>query len=238
MPYSLPSLEAKPAYVRGMFDRLAGAYDRVNDLMTGGRHRAWKREMPLLARVRPGARCLDACTGTGDIARLLAWAAGPAGEVVGLDFSEGMLEQARQRPHAGPPVQWRQGDALELPFEANGFDAVTIGFGLRNLSDLDRGLAEILRVLKPGGRFVSLDLGKPRLRAVRWGSELYEFRIVPWMGGTVSGQREAYQYLPHSNQSFPDQRELARRLATAGFREVEVADRVAGAIALVAATAP
>lgn len=238
MPFELPTQEAKPAYVQGMFDRIAGAYDRVNDLMTGGRHHAWKRTMIELARVRPGAHALDLCTGTGDIARLLALAAGPTGQVTGLDFSEGMLEVARQRPHSGPAITWQQGDALALPFADLSFDAVTVGFGLRNLSDLDRGLAEIRRVLKPGGRFVSLDMGKPRAWVLKRGAEFYEYRIVPAMGGLVSGERDAYEYLPASNRSFPDQRELARRLEAVGFTAAQAHDRMLGAVALVSATAP
>jgi demethylmenaquinone methyltransferase/2-methoxy-6-polyprenyl-1,4-benzoquinol methylase len=237
MPFDLPAQDDKPAYVRAMFDRISGAYDRVNDLMTAGRHRAWKRTMIRLVRTRPGGRYLDLCTGTGDIAFLLAIAAQSPGAVTAVDFSPGMLEQAMKRPWNGPEIAWRQGDAEHLPFEDATFDGVTVGFGLRNVRDLDRAIAEIRRVLKPGGRFVSLDLGKPRTRALRWGAEVYEYRVVPLLGSMVSGDRSAYEYLPHSNSRFPDQRELARRLQAQGFTDVEVRDRMLGAVALVSGTA-
>lgn len=238
MPFNLPTTEEKPVYVRGMFDRISGAYDRVNDLMTAGRHRAWKRTVIELARVKPGASCLDVCTGTGDLAFLHARASWPGGAVTALDFSPGMLQKAQERPWDGPEIRWLQGDAMALPFEDDSFDALTVGFGLRNVSDLDKALLEVRRVLKPKGRFVSLDLGKPKARVVRWGSELYEYRIVPFLGGAVSGEPDAYRYLPHSNRTFPDQRTLAERLQALGFTEVEVHDRFMGAIAMVSGTAP
>lgn len=238
MPFELPTAEEKPRYVRTMFDRISGAYDVVNDLMTAGRHRAWKRTVIELARARQGGKYLDVCTGTGDLAFLLAEAAQPGGEVHALDFSEGMLEGARKRPWQGMPIHWLQGDAQQLPFEDASFDAVTNGFGLRNVCDLDRALREALRVLKPGGRFIALDLGKPRTRLLRWGAELYEFKMVPMLGGLVSGQKDAYNYLPHSNQVFPDQVALAERMRAVGFVDARPHDRMLGAIAIVSATAP
>lgn len=233
MSFNLPSLEDKPTYVRGMFDRIAGRYDLVNRLMTGGRDRAWKRSVIRLAATASGGSYLDLCTGTGDIAFLLAAAAGPAGSVKALDFSEGMLEVARSRPWDGPAIEWLQGDACALPYADASFDAVTVGYGLRNVQPLDKALSEIRRVLKPGGRFVSLELGKPKAKLVRWGAEIYEYKVVPAIGSLVSGDRDAYRYLPHSNRTFPDQRELAERLRGVGFREVQVHDRMLGAIAIV-----
>ncbi|HEY9897943.1 MAG TPA: bifunctional demethylmenaquinone methyltransferase/2-methoxy-6-polyprenyl-1,4-benzoquinol methylase UbiE [Pantanalinema sp.] len=236
MSYNLPNVEDKPAYVRGMFDRIAGNYDRVNRLMTGGRDAAWKRTVLALAGATRGGSYLDLCTGTGDIAFLLAEAAGAEGSVKALDFSPGMLEVARARPWDGPVIDWLQGDACALPFEDASFDAVTVGYGLRNVQQLDLALSEIRRVLKPAGRFVTLDLGKPKVKIVRWGAEVYEYRIVPAIGSLFSGDREAYRYLPHSNSTFPDQRELAERLRALGFQEVKVHDRMLGAIAIVAGT--
>lgn len=238
MPFDLPAAEEKPTYVRSMFDRISGAYDRVNDVMTAGRHRAWKRTVIRLAVVRPGGSYLDLCTGTGDIAFLMANEAGDPEAVTALDFSPGMLERAKARPWSGPRINWMQGDAETLPFADAAFDAVTVGFGLRNVRRLDRAIVEVLRVLKPGGRFVSLDLGKPKSRVLRWGSEVYEYRVVPLVGRAVSGDREAYEYLPHSNQSFPNQRELADLLCSLGFAQAAVLDRMLGAVAIVAAQKP
>lgn len=236
MSFKLPSAEDKPAYVRGMFDRIAKNYDLVNRLMTGGRDAAWKRTVLSLAGAKKDGHYLDLCTGTGDIAFLLAEVAGPGGKVDAVDFSEGMLEVARERPWHGPAITWRQGDACALPFEDATFDAVTVGYGLRNVQRLDVALGEIRRVLKPGGRFVTLDLGKPKIKVVRWGAEVYEYRIVPAIGSLVSGDRDAYRYLPHSNTTFPDQRALAERLREQGFKDVTVHDRMLGAIAIVAGT--
>lgn len=238
MPYKLPSAAEKPVYVRTMFDRISTAYDRVNDLMTAGRHRAWKRSVLELVQARPGGKYLDVCTGTGDIAFLLALAAQVQGEVHALDFSEGMLAGAKDRPWDGPPIRWIQGDAEALPYEDGSFDALTNGFGLRNVTDLDQALREALRVLKPGGRFVSLDLGKPRSRFLRWGAELYEFKMVPMLGGWVSGQKDAYHYLPHSNAVFPDQQALVQRMLAVGFADAQPFERMLGAISIVCATAP
>lgn len=238
MPYRLPTPAEKPHYVRTMFDRIATTYDRVNDLMTAGRHRAWKRLVIELTQARAGGRYLDVCTGTGDLAFLLANAAQESGEVHALDFSEGMLAGAKARPWEGLPIHWTQGDAEALPYADGSFDAVTNGFGLRNVTDLDQALREALRVLKPGGRFVALDLGKPRARFLRWGAEFYEFKMVPMLGGWVSGQKDAYHYLPHSNAVFLDQHALTQRLKAVGFVEAKSCERMWGAISIVAATAP
>lgn len=232
----MPQASEKGRYVQAMFDTIATHYDKVNDLMTAGAHRAWKRQVVALTRLDQGGKALDLATGTGDIAFLLADKVGPSGQVTGLDFSEGMLAIARERDLGGRPITWVQGDMTALAFPDASFDAVTVGYGLRNVTDLDKALAEIHRVLKPGGRAVSLDLGKPRFAPIRWGADFYSFRIVPLIGGLVSGNREAYQYLPTSNLSFVDQRELGRRLETLGFTEVEVLDRAFGANAIVAAT--
>lgn len=238
MGFQMPRAPEKGQYVRAMFDSIAQNYDRVNDLMTAGAHRQWKRQVVDLAALSPGGRALDLATGTGDIAFLLADRVGSTGAVVGLDFSEGMLAIARERDLDGRPITWQQGDmtALDLPDQT--FDAVTVGYGLRNVTELDRALSEMFRVLKPGGRAVSLDLGKPRYRLIRWGAEVYSFRVVPLIGGLVSGNRDAYKYLPESNLSFVDQRELASRMRAVGFTEVRVHDRAMGAMALVTGTRP
>jgi demethylmenaquinone methyltransferase/2-methoxy-6-polyprenyl-1,4-benzoquinol methylase len=238
MSFQMPQAPEKGHYVQAMFDAIAGNYDRVNDLMTAGVHRQWKRQVVDLACLNPGGKALDLATGTGDIAFLLADSVGKQGEVVGLDFSEGMLSIARERDLEGRPIIWVQGDMTGLELPDATFDAVTVGYGLRNVTDLDKALSEIHRVLKPGGRAVSLDLGKPRFKLVRWGADLYSFKVVPLIGGIVSGNRDAYKYLPESNLSFVDQRELARRLKAVGFTDVHVHDRAMGAMAIVSATKP
>lgn len=228
--------DARAAQVRGMFDRIADRYDRINDLMTLGRHRAWKRQLVKLVGIGPGDRVLDLCTGTGDLAVLAARAADPGGHVTAVDFSPEMLERARRR-HAPSPanIEWKRADALFLPFDDATFDAALVGFGLRNVSDLDRALRELHRVLRPGGRLGSLDLGKPRNPLLKAAADLYSFRTVPLLATAAGAPRDAYEYLPASNLAFPDQRELARRLESAGFTGVSVHDRAFGAIALLIA---
>lgn len=234
----MPEAPEKGHYVRSMFDAIATRYDRVNDLMTAGAHRQWKRQAVALAELAPGEKALDLATGTGDIAFLLADQVGAQGEVVGLDFSEGMLSIARERELDGRPITWVQGDMTALALADAAFDAVTVGYGLRNVTDLSKALFEIHRVMRPGARFVSLDLGKPRFRVIRWGADFYSFRVVPLIGGLVSGNRDAYKYLPESNLSFVDQRELAKRLEAQGFTDIRIHDRAMGAMAIVSARKP
>ncbi|HEY9723697.1 MAG TPA: bifunctional demethylmenaquinone methyltransferase/2-methoxy-6-polyprenyl-1,4-benzoquinol methylase UbiE [Oscillatoriaceae cyanobacterium] len=234
MTFQLPTREEKPDYVRSMFDRIAERYDLVNDAMTFGHHRRWK--MDILRHVRPqkGDRCLDLATGTGDIARGLLRKVGPEGHVTALDFSPGMLEAARKRgPHE---IDWVQGDMLQLPFPDASFDVVTVGFGLRNVADVPRALDEVARVLKPGGRFASLDLARVRLGLMKPFVNLYSFRIVPLIGKVLSGESEAYTYLPTSNEVFLSQDELAGQLRMRGFEPVKVQDLMGGTTAIVSGT--
>ncbi|MEB3298888.1 MAG: class I SAM-dependent methyltransferase [Candidatus Sericytochromatia bacterium] len=229
-----------PEGVAGMFDGLAKGYDRINDLMTGGMHRLWKRRLVERLALRPGDRVLDLCSGTGDIALLEARVVGPDGSVTGLDFSVRMLDVARSRPGASgmAAVIWQEGDATRLPFEDASFAAVSVGFGLRNVQDLDQALREAVRVLRPGGHFASLDLGKPRLLPVRWATGLHARYLAPVLAWLAGGPWSAYAYLPRSNRFFPDQRELARRFRTAGLSEVTVQDFGLGAVALVSGRKP
>ncbi len=227
----LPAPAEKAAYVRGMFDRIAFGYDRVNDLMTGGLHRLWKRQ--LLARVAPGPGevALDLATGTGDLAIGLARRVGPAGRVVGLDFSAGMLAIARERPE-GAGVDWREGDMLALPFPDASFDVVTVGFGLRNVTDLDLALREIARVLKPGGRFGSLEMARPRTGVMRAAVAAHS-AVLPVIGRMFAGSGDPYRYLHASARAFTDQDALAERCRAAGLLEVAVRDVSGGALAIV-----
>ena len=156
--------------VRAMFDRIAGVYDRLNSVMTAGLHHSWRRRAVELAQVGPGSSVLDVATGTGDLAFALAEAVGPSGQVVGADFSEQMLRIARNKAAAGAvgpvsaPVRFEQANALLLPHANDEFDAATVGFGVRNFSDLDQGLRELARVVRPGGRVVILEMTTPQTR--------------------------------------------------------------------------
>jgi demethylmenaquinone methyltransferase/2-methoxy-6-polyprenyl-1,4-benzoquinol methylase len=227
----LPEVEAKPAYVKAMFDRIAARYDLANDAMTLGHHRAWKGAIAKAVAPKPGERALDLATGTGDIARRLRRAVGEGGRVVGLDFSPEMLAAARRRGEDG--VEWLEGDMLNLPFEDGSFDVVTVGFGLRNVNDLPRAIAEAYRVLAPGGRYASLDLAKPRIPVLKPFMDAYSFGIVPLIGKAVAGDDTAYKYLPASNESFPEQDALGKAFEAAGFTDVRVKDLLLGAAALV-----
>jgi demethylmenaquinone methyltransferase / 2-methoxy-6-polyprenyl-1,4-benzoquinol methylase len=200
-----------PAEVRTMFDRIAPFYDLMNRTMTLGLDRSWRR-LAAGAAVRPGDRVLDACCGTGDLA-LAANAAG--GDVVGLDFSEPMLERARRKSDA---VEWVQSDVLALPFADASFDAATVGFGIRNLADLEGGLAELARVVRPGGRVACLEITRPR-GLLRPFFRLWFDGLVPLLGKAFPGGG-AYTYLPASVRRFPGPEDLAAAFERAGLGSV------------------
>jgi demethylmenaquinone methyltransferase/2-methoxy-6-polyprenyl-1,4-benzoquinol methylase len=199
--------------VRGMFDRIAPVYDAMNRVMTAGLDRAWRR-LTVEAVVQPGDRVLDACCGTGDLA-LAAEREG--GVVTGLDFSPKMLERARRKSET---ITWVEGDLLELPFEDGSFDAATVGFGVRNVADLEAALAELRRVLRPGGRLAILEITHPR-GLLRPFFSLWFDRIVPLLGKVLPGGR-AYTYLPASVRRFPGAEELVALLERDGFEHVRV----------------
>ncbi|MET0513271.1 MAG: bifunctional demethylmenaquinone methyltransferase/2-methoxy-6-polyprenyl-1,4-benzoquinol methylase UbiE [Thermoleophilaceae bacterium] len=211
--------------VRAMFDRIAGVYDRMNSVMTAGMHHRWRERAVDLAGVRAGSRALDVATGTGDLAlELQRRGAG----VVGLDFSTEMLELARDK---GPGIEWVQGNALELPYADDEFDAVTVGFGARNFSDLDRGLDEMTRVAKPGGRVVILEITTPEHPPLSLFFSLWFDRLVPALG-RIAGDSAAYSYLPSSVRRFPGPEELAARMAGAGLHDVRWVLTAGGIIAI------
>jgi demethylmenaquinone methyltransferase / 2-methoxy-6-polyprenyl-1,4-benzoquinol methylase len=211
--------------VRAMFDRIARVYDRMNSVMTAGMHHRWRRRAVDLAQVGPGSRALDVATGTGDLAIELR---ARGAEVIGLDFSERMLELAREK---APGIEFVQGNALELPYPAASFDAVTVGFGARNFSDLDRGLAELARVLRPGGRVVILEITSPQRPPLSWFFRLWFDRAVPALG-RLAGDSDAYTYLPSSVRRFPGPRELGAKLAAAGLADVRWVLTAGGIIAI------
>jgi demethylmenaquinone methyltransferase/2-methoxy-6-polyprenyl-1,4-benzoquinol methylase len=215
-----------------MFDRIAGFYDLMNSVMTAGLHHRWRARAADLAAVGPGDRALDVAAGTGDLAIELARRVGPAGEVVGSDFSEGMLERARAKSSA---VRWEWADAMALPYRDGEFDAATVGFGARNFGDLDRGLAEMARVVRPGGRVVVLEITVPQKPPLSTFFSLWFDRAVPLIG-RLTGDPEAYEYLPRSVKRFPDPEALAGRMAAAGLRDVRWILTAGGIIALHAGT--
>jgi len=214
--------------VRAMFDRIAGFYDLMNSVMTAGLHHRWRERAADLAEVGPGDRALDVAAGTGDLAIELARRAGPSGVVVGSDFSEGMLDRARGKSSA---VRWEWADAMALPYADGEFDAATVGFGSRNFGDLDRGLAEMTRVVRPGGRVVVLEITVPQKPPLSTFFSLWFDRVVPLIG-RLTGDPEAYEYLPRSVKRFPEPEALAGRMAAAGLRDVRWILTAGGIIAL------
>ena len=224
--------------VRGMFDRIAGVYDLMNSAMTAGLHHQWRQRAVDRAEVGPRSDALDVCCGTGDLALELRRRIGADGRVVGCDFSEPMLELARRKSgEEGLPVEFGWADALELPYGDEGFDAVTIGFGARNLADLGRGLGEMARVLKPGGRLVILEITRPQREPLASFYSLWFDRVVPVIG-SVAGDSEAYSYLPNSVRSFPEPESLAAMMDEAGLREIRWLLLAGGIIAIHSARKP
>jgi demethylmenaquinone methyltransferase/2-methoxy-6-polyprenyl-1,4-benzoquinol methylase len=240
--------------VRAMFDRIARVYDLMNSVMTAGLHHQWRRRAADLANVGPGDRVLDVATGTGDLAIELASRVAPGGEVVGSDFSEEMLARARTKASVltdsasgrasaafarqkAPNLRFEWANALELPYEDGAFAAATVGFGARNFSDLDRGVAEMARVVKPGGRVVILEITTPQRPPLSTFFRLWFDRVVPLIG-KVAGDSQAYDYLPNSVKRFPEPPGLAASLARAGLEDIRWILTAGGIIALHVGTKP
>jgi demethylmenaquinone methyltransferase/2-methoxy-6-polyprenyl-1,4-benzoquinol methylase len=217
-----------------MFDRIAGVYDVMNTAMTAGLHHRWRARAVDLAAVGPGDRVLDVATGTGDLAIELDRRVAPGGEVIGSDFSEGMLARARRK---APQLRFEWGDAQQLPYPDGHFAAATVGFGARNFADLRRGLAEMSRVVTPGGRVVVLEITTPRRPPLSSFYRLWFDRLVPALG-RLAGDSDAYSYLPNSVKRFPDPQALAALMADVGLQEIHYLLTAGGIIAIHAGTVP
>lgn len=217
--------------VRAMFDRIARVYDVMNSVMTAGLHHRWRTRAADLAQLSPGARALDVACGTGDLALELADRVGPGGEVVACDFSERMLELAREKARDRPTIRFEWGNALELPYADDEFAAATVGFGVRNFSDLERGLAELVRVVRPGGRVVILEMTTPTRPPLSWFFRVWFDRVVPVLG-RLAGDSDAFTYLPSSVRRFPGPVELAATMERSGLRDIRYVLTAGGIIAI------
>ena len=209
--------------VEAMFDRIASVYDLMNSVMTAGMHQRWRERAVDLAN--SPSKALDVATGTGDLAIALRER---GADVIGIDFAEKMLEIARKK---APGIEFRTGNALALDFPDNEFDAATVGFGARNFDDLDRGLSEMARVVKPGGKVVVLEITTPQRPPLSWFFKAWFDRVVPLIG-KVAGDPEAYEYLPNSVKRFPGPRDLAAKMADAGMTDVRWVLTAGGIIAI------
>ena len=222
-----------------MFAEISARYDLLNHLLSGNMDKRWRRRVAdeLRGDLKSGNRILDVASGTGDLALTLFESTGA--RIVGTDFCRPMLElAARKALRRATPIPFVEGDALKLPFRSDAFDGVTIAFGLRNLSNVETGLSELFRVLKPGGRVAVLEFSKPVVPGFRTLFEFYFVRVLPLLGGIVSGSRSAYQYLPASVANFPDQERLASLMVGIGFEEVEYQNLTGGIAAIHLGTKP
>ena len=225
----------KARKVRGVFDSVASRYDVMNDLMSLGIHRAWKRFTVEKAGLRPGMNVLDLAGGTGDLTALMAPRVAPGGKAVLSDINEAMLSRGRERMLdrglAGDQVEYCLADAERLPFESERFDVVTIAFGLRNVTHKEKALGEMFRVLKPGGQLLVLEFSRP-IPALAPAYDLYSFRVLPAIGKLVAGDADSYRYLAESIRMHPDQDTLRDMMAAQGFEDCRYHNLTGGIVAL------
>jgi demethylmenaquinone methyltransferase / 2-methoxy-6-polyprenyl-1,4-benzoquinol methylase len=238
-PSLLPTPEEKHGYVRAMFDAIAPRYDLLNGLLSLSLHHRWRRIAADQTWLNPGDSALDVCTGTGDFAIELARRVGERGQIVGTDYSEGMLawgqEKLARRNLGNLTLTWADTEAL--PFEDESFHAVTVAFGIRNVANIDQGIGELARVTKPGGRVVILEFTQPKNGLVALGYGVYQ-KLMPILGGLLAGRSAAYAYLPASIGVFDSRERLTERMERAGLRDVSVTDLNLGTVAIHAATKP
>jgi len=229
------NVEEKAERVRSVFDSVASRYDIMNDLMSLGIHRLWKHIAVDLAGVRTGMKVLDLASGTGDLASRFAGLVGPEGEVIMSDINLAMLEEGRKRMvdegHAGN-IEYMQIDAESIPFPDNSFHVVTIGFGLRNVTDKEKALREMHRVLKPGGRALVLEFSKPTSKPLEKLYDFYSFRALPLMGRLVANDADSYRYLAESIRMHPDQETLREMMEEAGFERCDYHNLTGGIVAV------
>jgi demethylmenaquinone methyltransferase/2-methoxy-6-polyprenyl-1,4-benzoquinol methylase len=225
----------KAGRVAEVFHSVAGKYDLMNDLMSGGVHRLWKLFTVEMAAVRPGQAVLDIAGGTGDLAEKFSRLVGPTGSVVLADINSAMLRVGRDKlldRGVANNIFFAQADAQYLPFPDNTFDCITIAFGLRNVTDKDLALRSMLRVLKPGGRLLVLEFSKPRSGLLEKAYDTYSFRVLPLMGRLVAGDADSYRYLAESIRMHPDQETLKEMMANAGFNQCSYHNMTGGIVAL------
>ena len=231
MKYNLPTSQEKSKYVESKFGEIAQKYDLFNDIITFGLHRYWKKFMVKQTGLNKGNKCLDLCCGTGDISHEVSRQY-PDCHVIGLDFSMEMLNIAESKNKNNSNINFLHGDALRIPFPDESFHAITIGYGLRNVSSINSCLKEIFRVLKFSGVLVCLDVGKVRLPIISKLNNFYFFRIVPFIGNWLMPGEEMFHYLPHSSLKYPSQESIKNMILEVGFRKVEVQNFLFGASTL------
>jgi demethylmenaquinone methyltransferase / 2-methoxy-6-polyprenyl-1,4-benzoquinol methylase len=225
----------KARRVRGVFDSVADRYDLMNDLMSGGAHRLWKQFALSLTGLRPGGRALDIAGGSGDLALGLARQVGPSGYTVLADINARMLEHGRDRlidRGIGAGLDYVQADAERLPFADGSFDCVTIGFGLRNVTDKAAALASMQRVLKPGGQLLVLEFSKPVLPVLNQLYDAYSFQVLPLLGRVIAGDADSYGYLAESIRRHPDQSTLLQMMQSAGLEGCRYHNLTGGVVAV------
>jgi demethylmenaquinone methyltransferase / 2-methoxy-6-polyprenyl-1,4-benzoquinol methylase len=222
----------KARHVRGVFDSVASHYDIMNDLMSMGLHRVWKRYTVMVADLRPGHKVLDIAGGTGDLASAFAQQVGPSGQVVHTDINEAMLRTGRDRLlDRGQVLDTLVCDAEHLPFPDASFDRVSVAFGLRNMTHKDQALLEMSRVLKPGGKLLVLEFSKVA-KPLEKAYDIYSFKVLPWLGKWVARDEDSYRYLAESIRMHPDQQALKDLMKNNGFAHVDIHNMSAGVVAL------